>query len=101
MMACYALEHRSRWFVLAFAAPCVLASVYGFFRRAWPLGLVEAVWALVARVAGARETPPVLSRLAHFMGCPVSCASCVVSPAVRDLRYATTSLNCLSVMVSE
>ena len=48
MLAFYALEHRSRWFVLAFAAACGLASVYGFLSGAWPFGLVEAVWALVA-----------------------------------------------------
>ena len=48
MMACYALERRSRWFVLAFAGSCVLASVYGFLQGAWPFGLVEAIWSLVA-----------------------------------------------------
>ncbi|MBZ5598110.1 MAG: hypothetical protein LAN83_07290 [Acidobacteriia bacterium] len=48
MLVCYALEKRSPWFVLAFAASCVLASVYGFLQGAWPFGLVEAVWAVVA-----------------------------------------------------
>ncbi len=48
MLVCYALENRSRWFILAFAAACVLASVYGFLQGAWPFGLVEAVWSLVA-----------------------------------------------------
>jgi len=48
MVVCYALEHRSRWFVLAFAGACLLASVYGFLQGAWPFGLVEAVWAVVA-----------------------------------------------------
>ena len=48
MMLCYALEDRSPWFVLAFAACCVLASIYGFLQGAWPFGVVEAVWALVA-----------------------------------------------------
>ena len=32
MMICYALESRSHWFVLAFAATCVLASAYGSCR---------------------------------------------------------------------
>jgi hypothetical protein len=27
---------------------CVLASVYGFLQGAWPFGLVEAVWSVVA-----------------------------------------------------
>jgi hypothetical protein len=48
MMVCYALERRSRWYVLAFAGACVLASIYGFAQGAWPFGLVEAVWAVVA-----------------------------------------------------
>ena len=48
MVVCYALEPRSRWFVLAFAGACLLASAYGFLQGAWPFGLVEAVWALVA-----------------------------------------------------
>lgn len=32
MVVCYALEDRSRWFVLAFAASCALGSTYGFFQ---------------------------------------------------------------------
>jgi hypothetical protein len=48
MLITYALEDRSRWFVLAFAGACALGSVYGFLQGAWPFGLVEAVWALVA-----------------------------------------------------
>jgi hypothetical protein len=34
--------------VLAFAASCALGSVYGFLQGAWPFGLVEAVWCIVA-----------------------------------------------------
>lgn len=48
MVVCYALERRSRWFILAFAGACALASVYGFLQGAWPFGVVEAVWSLVA-----------------------------------------------------
>jgi hypothetical protein len=48
MLVCYALEHRSRWFVLAFAGSCMLGSAYGFLQGAWPFGLVEAVWSAVA-----------------------------------------------------
>ena len=48
MLVTYALENRSHWFVLAFAAACALGSVYGFLQGAWPFGLVEAVWAGVA-----------------------------------------------------
>ena len=48
MVICYALEKRSPWFILAFAGSCALVSVYGFFQGAWPIGMVEAVWSLVA-----------------------------------------------------
>jgi hypothetical protein len=48
MLVTYWLESRSRWFVLAFAGSCVLGSIYGFLQGAWPFGLVEAVWSLVA-----------------------------------------------------
>lgn len=48
MMVCYALEKRSPWFILAFSAACALGSVYGFLQGAWPFGIVEAVWAMVA-----------------------------------------------------
>jgi hypothetical protein len=33
---------------LAFAVGCVLSSGYGFASGAWPFGVVELVWALVA-----------------------------------------------------
>jgi hypothetical protein len=48
MLICYALEDRSHWFVLAFAGSCALGSTYGFMQGAWPFGLVEGVWSLVA-----------------------------------------------------
>ena len=48
MLVCYALEDTSAWFVLAFAAACALGSVYGFLQGAWPFGVVEAIWAVVA-----------------------------------------------------
>ena len=48
MLVFYALEDRSPWYILAFAVACALGSAYGFLQGAWPFGLVEAVWALVA-----------------------------------------------------
>jgi hypothetical protein len=48
MMVCYALEQKSRWFIFGFALSCGLGSVYGFLQGAWPFGVVEAVWMLVA-----------------------------------------------------
>jgi len=48
MLVCYAFENRSRWFILGFAVACALGSAYGFLQGAWPFGLVEAVWTIVA-----------------------------------------------------
>jgi len=48
MLVTYAFEQRSSWFTLAFAGACVAGSVYGFLQGAWPFGVVEAIWALVA-----------------------------------------------------
>ena len=45
----YAFEDRYPWASLGFALACALGSVYGFLLPdAWPFGLVEAIWALVA-----------------------------------------------------
>jgi len=48
MLICYALEDRSAWFVLGFAAACALAGLYAFLQGAWPLAFVEVVFTLVA-----------------------------------------------------
>jgi hypothetical protein len=48
MLVCYALEDRSRWFILGFAGACMLGSAYGFLQGAWPFGAVEGVWCAVA-----------------------------------------------------
>lgn len=48
MMLMYALEHRGRRFVLAFAVGCALSSIYGFLAGTWPFGIVEAIWSLIA-----------------------------------------------------
>ena len=60
MMAMYSLEHRSPRFILAFALGCALSSVYGFLAGAWPFGVVEAIWSLIAvrRFFGSREQIP-------------------------------------------
>ncbi len=48
MMLMYALEHRHRAFVLAFAFGCALSSSYGFLAGTWPFGVVELIWAGIA-----------------------------------------------------
>ncbi len=61
MVLCYAMESRHSGFILAFAASCLLASVYGFLQGAWPFGVVEIIWSVIAfrRWLGAsRQTRP-------------------------------------------
>jgi hypothetical protein len=48
MMVMYALERRDQRFILAFAVGCALSSSYGFASGAWPFGVVEAIWCLIA-----------------------------------------------------
>ncbi|HMA51929.1 MAG TPA: hypothetical protein VKP60_19355 [Magnetospirillaceae bacterium] len=48
MLICYAFEARSRWWVLGFAFSCWLGSAYGFLQGAWPFGLVEGIWGIIA-----------------------------------------------------
>jgi hypothetical protein len=48
MLLFYALEQRSRWFILAFAVACLASSAYGFAQGAWPFGVVELIWSGVA-----------------------------------------------------
>jgi hypothetical protein len=48
MLVFYTLEPPSRWYVLGFAAACGMGSAYGFLQGAWPFGIVEAIWAVVA-----------------------------------------------------
>jgi hypothetical protein len=48
LLVFYALEERAPVFVLCFALACLLSSAYGFLQGAWPFGIVEAVWTVVA-----------------------------------------------------
>ncbi|MDB5560950.1 MAG: hypothetical protein JWN11_368 [Hyphomicrobiales bacterium] len=48
MLICYAFDSRSHWRTLGFAFACLLGSIYGFVQGAWPFGLVEGIWSLVA-----------------------------------------------------
>lgn len=48
MLVTYALEDRNRVFILGFALACALGSIYGFLQGAWPFGVVEAIWSMVA-----------------------------------------------------
>lgn len=60
MMAMYALEARHPLFILAFAAGCLASAGYGFLAGAWPFGVVEAIWSVIAlrRYHHSRHPPP-------------------------------------------
>jgi hypothetical protein len=48
MMTMYALERRRPAFILAFAVGCLASAAYGFLAGAWPFGVVEAIWSVIA-----------------------------------------------------
>ena len=48
MMVFYAFEDRGPIYILAFALACALGSIYGFLQGAWPFGVAEAIWTIVA-----------------------------------------------------
>jgi hypothetical protein len=48
MLLFYWLENRSPIFLLAFSGACLMGAAYGFMQGAWPFGVVESVWAVVA-----------------------------------------------------
>lgn len=48
MLVCYAFEDRSPWWIVGFAVACAMGSIYGFLQGAWPFGVVEAIWSVVA-----------------------------------------------------
>lgn len=57
MMVSYWLEPRSRWFVLVFAASSALTSLYSGLVGAYPITVIEALWALIALQRFTRRTP--------------------------------------------
>jgi len=70
MLICYALESRSRWFILAFAVACVLGSVYGFLQGAWPfrIGRGGLVWSGDTPVGFSGTLKVIPCRLANYAG---------------------------------
>ena len=48
MFVSYWLESRSRWYVLIFAAASAATAVYSGLVEAYPITVIEALWAMVA-----------------------------------------------------
>jgi hypothetical protein len=57
MLVFYALEERGSHYIFGFAVACGLGSAYGFLQGAWPFGIVEAIWAVVALRRWQRARP--------------------------------------------
>ena len=47
-LVCYVLEERAPAYTLGFAGGCLASSAYGFLQGAWPFGVIEIVWTIVA-----------------------------------------------------
>ena len=48
MFLSYWMEQRSKWFVLAFAGGSAATSAYSGLVEAYPITVIEALWAVVA-----------------------------------------------------
>ena len=48
MMLSYALEARSKWYVLVFAAASAATALYSGLAEVYPILVVEAIWSTVA-----------------------------------------------------
>ncbi len=48
MMCMYALERRRPAYIAAFGVGCILSAAYGFLAGAWPFGVVECIWSVIA-----------------------------------------------------
>jgi hypothetical protein len=48
MMLSYALEARSKWYVLVFAAASAATALYSGIAEVYPIMAVEAIWAAIA-----------------------------------------------------
>jgi membrane protein implicated in regulation of membrane protease activity len=43
----HALHNRGYWLMLGVVAASVAVSIYAFVEGAWPVGAIEAVWAII------------------------------------------------------
>ena len=103
MLVFYALEQRAPAYILLFAFACVLSSAYGFLQGAWPFGIVEAVWSVVAWQRWRSRIRPSDER-ALQSAVPIACDMSAFTPAERrsyhELRGAIAAAVGESVTVS-
>ena len=91
MLLFYALEERAPVFVLLFAGACAASSAYGFLQGAWPFGIVEAIWTVVAvrRWRQRMSTQPQTS--ARSIACDMSALSAAERERYDGLRRKMTA----------
>ena len=91
MMLCYAFENRSRWLILAFSISCILGSVYGFLQGAWPFGLVEGVWSVIAFNLDAAQFEFAIGLAARVVQLPIAFfTDCALASAIS---FSTIALS--------
>ena len=47
-LLCYVREERAPGWTFGFATGCLMSAAYGFLQGAWPFGIVEVIWTIVA-----------------------------------------------------
>ena len=69
----YALEDRSPVYILAFAGGCLASAVYGFLQGAWPFGVIEIAWTIIAvrRWHRHRLLPPTMRKPPSYNAIPL------------------------------
>ena len=48
MVTMYSLERRGRIYIALFGVGCLFSGLYGVLAGAWPFGLAEVIWAVIA-----------------------------------------------------
>ncbi|WP_174298163.1 hypothetical protein [Sphingomonas bacterium] len=47
-LVCYLLDERAPAWTLGFAIGSLSSAIYGFLQGAWPFGIIEVIWTVVA-----------------------------------------------------
>ena len=103
MLVTYALENRSRWFILAFSGACVLGSIYGFLQGAWPFGIVEGICGGAAALVAGTSILTDPSRTGAYIFREVSFSKSILKSSIEVssttiAEPATPATNITSIM---
>lgn len=102
MMLSYALESRSPYWTLGFAAGCAMTSIYSGLSAVWPICCIEGFWSFVAlnhfvqrmrkagkldqalATASAAKSEPQTATLTAAELAPVSASATISSPVASS-----------------